>query len=155
MPYPTKARFQSVAGQELSPTHASLRSTTSIMIASSNSPGKGERAAQSIARCFTAHQRLFRACPRADRIFSTARNPIACATSSKDEPRVCVPSQPWRSFVLVAWPDGKTCYATRDRSDLTCAASTSKKRINPLPCLLICPSRRLSPLESSSGTRPR
>src|SRR5215831_6592952 len=41
VPCPTKARFQSVAGQELSPTHASLRSTTSIMIASSNSPAKG------------------------------------------------------------------------------------------------------------------
>jgi hypothetical protein len=41
VPCPTKARFQSVAGQELSPTHASLRSTTSIMITSSNSPAKG------------------------------------------------------------------------------------------------------------------
>ena len=39
--YPTKARSQSVSGLELSPTHASLRSTTSIMIASSNSPVKG------------------------------------------------------------------------------------------------------------------
>src|SRR5215469_8944349 len=33
-------RFQSVAGLDLSPTHPSLRSTTSIMIASSNSPVK-------------------------------------------------------------------------------------------------------------------
>src|SRR5215831_14544203 len=40
VPYPTKARFQSVAGLDLSPTHPSLRSTTSIMIASSNSPVK-------------------------------------------------------------------------------------------------------------------
>ena len=38
---------------------------------------------------------------------------------------------------------------------VTCAASTKKKRINPLPCLLICPSLRRSPLESCSGTRPR
>jgi hypothetical protein len=41
VPYPTQTRFQSVAGQELSLTHASLRSTTSIMIASSNSPRRG------------------------------------------------------------------------------------------------------------------
>ena len=36
--YPTKARFKSSAGLELSPTHASLRSAFAIMIASSNSP---------------------------------------------------------------------------------------------------------------------
>ena len=41
VPYPTKARSQSVSGRELSPTHASLRSKRSIMIASSNSPVKG------------------------------------------------------------------------------------------------------------------
>jgi len=52
----TKARFQSVAGQELSPTHASLRSTTSIMIAL-RTPCEGKRAAQSITRCLVAHQR--------------------------------------------------------------------------------------------------
>src|SRR5215813_9158396 len=41
VPCPTEARFQSVSGLELSPTHASLRSATSIMIASSNSPLEG------------------------------------------------------------------------------------------------------------------
>ena len=34
------------------------------------------------------------------------------------------------------------------------AASTSKKRNSALPCLLMCPSRRRSPLDSSDGTRP-
>jgi hypothetical protein len=66
VPYPTKARFQSVTGLELSPTHASLRSTTSIMIASSNSPAKGSGLPNRFTRCSTAHQRLFRAGPRAD-----------------------------------------------------------------------------------------
>src|SRR6266436_7218387 len=37
---------------------------------------------------------------------------------------------------------------------VTCAASTSRKRSSALPCLLICPSRRRSPLESSDGTSP-
>src|SRR6516225_1404129 len=35
-----------------------------------------------------------------------------------------------------------------------CAASTSKKRSKELPCLLMCPSRCLSPLESSIGIIP-
>ena len=35
-----------------------------------------------------------------------------------------------------------------------CAASTSKKRNNELPCLLMCPSRCLPPLESSLGISP-
>src|SRR5260370_36190979 len=43
VPYQPKARSQSVSGQELSPTHASLRSTTSIMITTSNSPVQRER----------------------------------------------------------------------------------------------------------------
>jgi|SRR4029077_9682275 CheY-like chemotaxis protein len=35
---------------------------------------------------------------------------------------------------------------------VTCAASTSRKRNRELPCLVIWPSRRRSPLESSNGT---
>ena len=54
---------------------------------SDNSSVKEERAAQSITRCSTAHHRLFRAGPRANRTFSLARNPIPCATSSRDEPQ--------------------------------------------------------------------
>src|SRR5258708_25696226 len=38
---------------------------------------------------------------------------------------------------------------------VTWAASTIKKRNIELPCLVICPSRRRFPLESSSGTSPR
>src|SRR5713101_2977819 len=65
---PRLARNQ-VSGQELSPTHASLRSTTSIMITTSNSSFIEEQDAQSITRCWTAHHRDFRAVPRANRTF--------------------------------------------------------------------------------------
>jgi hypothetical protein len=75
-----------------------------------------QRGAQSITRCRVARQRLFRAGPSADRTFSTARNPIACATSSTDEPLIGASSQPSQSSVLVAWRDGKICYATGHRS---------------------------------------
>src|SRR5207253_4871016 len=66
VPYQPKARSQSVSGQELSPTHASLRSTTSIMITTSNSPVQRERDTQSITRCSTSHHRLVRVVPRAN-----------------------------------------------------------------------------------------
>jgi hypothetical protein len=49
-------------------------------------PREGERDTQSISRCSTTHHRLFRVIPRANRTFSTARNPIPCATSSTCEP---------------------------------------------------------------------
>ena len=48
-------------------------------------PREEERAAQSISRCSTAHHRLFRAGPRANRTSSTARNSIPCATSSTEQ----------------------------------------------------------------------
>src|SRR5215470_12127442 len=69
---------------ELDPTHASLRSTIAIMIASSNSLFEGSGLPNRYLGVFTAHQRLFRAGPRADRKLSTAGNPIACATSRTD-----------------------------------------------------------------------
>src|ERR1035441_1884230 len=78
-------------------------------------PCEGERDTQSITRCSTAHHRLFRAVPRANRISSTARNPISCATSSKDERRVYGPWLPWRSSVPVASPGGNTCCAIPGR----------------------------------------
>ena len=40
---PTKARLVIVSGQELGPTHSSLRSTTAIMITNSDSPVQGSR----------------------------------------------------------------------------------------------------------------
>src|ERR1700746_2492824 len=43
------------SGQELGPTHVSLRAVAAIMITSLDSPWKGEQDAQSISRCFTAH----------------------------------------------------------------------------------------------------
>src|SRR5713101_7872036 len=94
VPYQPKARSQSVSGQELSPTHASLRSTTSIMITTSNSPVQRERDTQSITRCSTSHHRLIRVVPRANRTFSTARNSIPCASYSTSELLVCAPSRP-------------------------------------------------------------
>src|SRR5580704_7432583 len=71
-------------------------------------PRKGERDAQSITRCFTSHQRDFRAVPRANRTSSTARNPIPCASSSKGEPPVCAPGPPWRFSVRAASSGGHT-----------------------------------------------
>jgi hypothetical protein len=43
VPAPTKARIVIVSGQELGPTHPSLRSATPIMITNSDSPLKGSR----------------------------------------------------------------------------------------------------------------
>src|SRR5450432_1351247 len=74
-------------------------------------PREGERDTQSIARCSTAHHRLFRVVPRANRTCSTARNPIPCVTSSTSERLVSVPSRPWRSFVPAAAPGENTCSA--------------------------------------------
>ena len=70
-----------------------------------------ERDAQSITRCSTAHHRDFRAVPRANRTFSTARNPIPYASSSTGEPRVGGPWRPWRSSVPAASPGENTCCA--------------------------------------------
>jgi hypothetical protein len=55
---PTKTRSQSVSGSELGPTHASLRSTISIMIASSNSPRRraGCPIDYSVFACRLSHQ---------------------------------------------------------------------------------------------------
>jgi hypothetical protein len=52
-------------------------------------PREGERDTQSISRCSTSHHGDFRAVPCANRIFSTARNPIPGATSSTSERPVC------------------------------------------------------------------
>src|SRR5258708_3180379 len=72
-------------------------------------PREGERDTQSITRCFTSHHRLFRAFPRANRTFSTARNPIPCVASSTNVLPVSAPWRPWRSSVLDASSGGNTC----------------------------------------------
>src|SRR6202521_6317841 len=71
-------------------------------------PREGERDTQSISRCFTSHHRLFRAFPRANRTFSTARNPIPCVASSTNVLPVSAPWRPWRFSVLVAALGGNT-----------------------------------------------
>jgi len=43
VPFQPKARLVIVSGQELGPTHSSLRSATAIMITNADSPGKGSR----------------------------------------------------------------------------------------------------------------
>ncbi len=73
------------------------------MITTSNSSVKEERAAPSITRCSAAHHCLFRACPRANRTFSLARNRIPCATSSTNQSQVAAPWRPWRSSGPGAW----------------------------------------------------
>src|SRR6266568_2153918 len=72
VPCPTKARSQSVfrSGTRSDPCISSV--TTLIMITTSNSSAKEERAAQSITRCSTAHHRLVRACPRGGRLHCRA-----------------------------------------------------------------------------------
>src|SRR5208282_2376416 len=78
-------------------------------------PREGERDTQSITRCWTAHHRDFRVVPRANRSFSTARNPIPCTTSSTGGPPASAPSRPWRSSVLVAAPGENTSCAIPGR----------------------------------------
>src|ERR1700687_5107057 len=78
-------------------------------------PPEGERDTQSITRCSTAHHRLFRVVPRANRTFSTARNSIPSAPSNTSKPRVCAPSRPWQSSVLAASPGESTYFATPGR----------------------------------------
>jgi hypothetical protein len=145
-----------VSGQELGPTHASHRSLTAIMITTSNSSMKEERDAQSITRCSTAHHGDFRALPRANRTFSTAGNSIPYASSRTGERRAGGPLQ---TFAIFRPRRSTSCkYLLRHSGRLrtvTCAASTSRKRIIELPCLVMCPRRRRFPLDSSSGTSPR
>src|SRR5271167_4808690 len=57
-------------------------------------------------------------------------------------------SPPHHQVKILAAPFRKT-------RTVTCAASTSRKRKIELPCLVICPSRRRFPLDSSNGTSPR
>src|SRR5580658_9681713 len=78
-------------------------------------PCEGERDTQSITRCSTTHHRDFRVVPRANRNFSTARNPIPCATSNTGEPPASAPWRPSRFSVLAAWPSGNTCCAIAGR----------------------------------------
>src|ERR1039457_3900512 len=71
-------------------------------------PREGERDTQSITRCSTAHHRLVRVVPRANRTFSPARNSIPCASSSTNELPVSAPWRPWRSSVLASSSGGHT-----------------------------------------------
>ena len=97
---PRLARNQG-SGQQTRSDPSISSVTLSIMITTSNS-AQGERDAQSITRCWTAHHRDVRAFPRANRTSSTAGNSIPSATSSTGVPPVSAPSPPWRFFAHAA-----------------------------------------------------
>ena len=111
LPFPTVGSLVIRSGQDTRSDPCISSVAPAIMITTSNSPAKGERAAQSITRCWTAHHGLVRAGPRANRTFSLARNPTPCATSNTEQSPSAAPSPPWRSSFLVAWPGGNTCCA--------------------------------------------
>jgi hypothetical protein len=140
-----KARLQSLrSGTQSDPTISSI--TTAIMMTTSNSPAKGSGCPiiTSVIYCTPGY---FRAVPHANRTFSTANSPIPCATSSADEPRVSGPWLPWRGRSR-RMLGGETDGVSRVRAD------RERSRFHQLPCLLMCPSRRRSPLDSSDGTSP-
>ncbi len=62
VPYPTKARLVIPAGQNIGPTHASLRSLTAIMITSSDSPYMGAGCPINYSMCACTPSR-FPGCP--------------------------------------------------------------------------------------------
>ena len=92
--FPTLGSLVIAFSQELSPTHASLRCATAIMITTSNFPAKRRGLRPINDSCWTAHHGLFRGRPRANRTFSLPRNPTPCATSNTDQPPSAAP--PWR-----------------------------------------------------------
>src|SRR3974390_1809914 len=100
---PTLGSHRNRFRSELSPTHASLRSVTAIMITTSNSSSyEEEQDAQSITRCSTEHHDDFRAVLRANRTCSTADSPIPGASSNTAVPPVSAPSRPSLSCVHAA-----------------------------------------------------
>src|ERR1022692_176276 len=71
-------------------------------------PREEERDTQSITRCSTAHHQDVQVVPRANRTFSTARNPIPSASSNTNAPPAFAPSPPWRFSALAAALGGNT-----------------------------------------------
>ena len=109
---PTVGSLRNRFRSGLSPTHASLRSATAIMITTSNSSSQEEEQnAQSITRCSTAHHRDFRAVLRANRTCSTADNPTPGASSSTAALPVSAPLPPWQSCAHAASLSAHTCGA--------------------------------------------
>ena len=90
------ARIVIVSGQELGPTHASLRSAIAIMITTSNSSSiiKRSRTPHQLPDVRPEHHRLFRAVLRTNRTCSTADNPIPGASSNTAGSLVSAPSPP-------------------------------------------------------------
>src|SRR5579864_7678173 len=103
---PRLARNHCRSGTQSDPCISSV--TLSIMITTSNSPVKRERDTHSIARCSIAHHSDVRAVPRANRTFSTARNPMPCASSSTFGRLTCGPSRPSQSSAHAASSGGST-----------------------------------------------
>src|ERR1022692_1630014 len=63
---------------------------------------------RTITRCSTAHHQDVQVVPRANRTFSTARNPIPSASSNTNAPPAFAPSPPWRFSALAAALGGNT-----------------------------------------------
>src|SRR5216683_2528623 len=98
--------------------------TPSIMITTSNSPREGERDTQSISRCSTAHHRDVRVVPRANRTFSTARNPSLAphpVQTNGESPRhgdlgdLPSPAHPQVEILTAPFRDAAHCHLSRFR----------------------------------------
>ena len=152
--FPTLGPLLIVWGQELSPTQPSLRSSTAIMITSSNFPAKGSGipnhyvgdllhtiGISGLSRVRTELVQLAVVQPLTPHPVQMHRQ-LASHGHVRD-----LPSSSHGEMKECAAPFGMA-------APVTCAASTSRNRSSTLPCLLMCPSRRRSPLDSSVGTNP-
>src|SRR6202035_5092364 len=75
---------------------------------------------------------------------TTANTHNHSATSSTTGSPACAPSLPWQCSCADASPGECTDVSSQDGHALLLgAASTSKNRSKELPCLLMCPNRRL------------
>src|SRR5258705_11801696 len=123
------------------------------MITSSNSLCR-ERDAQPSGRCSTSHHVRYRAVPRSNRTPSTANTRSHFATSSTSGLPACAPSLPWQCFCVDASPGECIDVASPDCSAQLLEQPPPARGNKELPCLLMCPSRCLPPLESSLGIIP-
>jgi len=102
-----------------------------------------------------------RSCRPQDDSSYPAYEPVRHASSASSasrtcEPPACVPPSLWPPHDVSCWPSDGTVGVNPHRHEPRSALPESAAgRIKLLPCLLILPSRRRSPLESSVGFNPR